>query len=214
MMNRAMKRGLLYFEPRNNSICKIRLKGRFRNITVISAYAPTNDKNDQEKERFYENLEVCNRIPRHDMVIIMGNFNAKTGHKEYLQPVAGPYTIHDFSNENGNMLIQFATRNRLTIKSTMFPHKRIHLGTWMIPGTNEVNHIDHALATSRHSSSVIDIRSCRGPNCDSDHYLVEIKVRERIANVQKIQRRKNRKWEVEKLHKHIAQRDKYQKVWM
>jgi hypothetical protein len=146
------------------------------------------------------------------MVIIMGDFNVKIGNKEYLQPVAGPHTIHYFSNENGNMLIQFAVRNRLIIKSTMFPHKNIHLGPWRIPGSNEVNQIDHVLATSRHSSSVIDVRSCRGPSCDSDHYLVKIKVRERIANVRKIPRRKTRRWDVEKLHKDIAQRDKYQKV--
>ena len=47
------------------------------------------------------------------MVIIMGDFNAKIGNKEYLQPVAGPYTVHDLSNENGNMLIQFVIRSRL-----------------------------------------------------------------------------------------------------
>jgi hypothetical protein len=37
-------------------------------------------------------------------------------------------------------------------------------------------------------------------------------VRERIANVPKIPRRKTRRWDVEKLHKDIAQRDTYQKV--
>jgi len=105
-MNKTMKGSLLDFEPQNNRICKIRLKGKFRSMTVISAHAPTNDKDYQEKKRFYEHLEeICNRIPRHDMVTIMGDFNAKLGNKEYLQPVADPYTIHDCSNENGNMLI-------------------------------------------------------------------------------------------------------------
>ena len=138
--------------------------------------------------------------------------DAKLGNKEYLQPVAGSYTIHDSSNENGNMLIQFAIRNRLIVKRTMLPHKHIHLGTWRIPGSNEVNQIDYVLATSCHSSSVIDVRSCRGLNCDSDHYLVKIKVRETTANVQKTPRRKTRRWDVEKLQKNIAQRDKYQKA--
>ena len=39
---------------------------------------------------------------------------------------------------------------------------------------------------------------------------MKIKVRERIANVQKIPRRKTRRWDIEKLNKDIAQRDKYQ----
>ena len=50
---KTMKGSLLDFEPQNNRICTIRLKGRFRNITAISAHAPTKDKDDQEKERFY-----------------------------------------------------------------------------------------------------------------------------------------------------------------
>ena len=41
---------------------------------------------------------------------------------------------------------------------------------------------------------------------------MKIKMRERIANVQKTPRRKARRWDVEKLQKDIAQRDKYQKA--
>ena len=162
-----MKGILIDFELQSNRIYKIRLKEGFRNITVRSAYVPTNNKDDHEKENFYENLEeVCNRIPRHDMVIIMGDFNAQIGKHEHQQQVAGPYTVHNISSENGNMLTHFAIRNRLIIKSTMFPHKYIHFGMWRIPGSNEVNQTDHVLVTSHHSSSVIDVRSCRGPHCD------------------------------------------------
>jgi len=37
MVNKTMKGSLFDFEPQNNRICKIRLKGRFRNISYISS---------------------------------------------------------------------------------------------------------------------------------------------------------------------------------
>jgi endonuclease/exonuclease/phosphatase family metal-dependent hydrolase len=106
----------------------------------------------------------------------MGDFKAKIGKEEYQKKVAGKYTIHDISNEYENLLRQSTIKNGLKIKSTTFPHKNIHLGTWKISGSNEVYETDHVLVSLRHSTSIIDVRSSRGPNCDTDHYLVKIEV--------------------------------------
>ena len=39
----------------------------------------------------------------------------------------------------------------------------------------------HILIDRRRHSSIIDVRSFRGADCDTDHYLVVSKVRERLA---------------------------------
>jgi hypothetical protein len=43
------------------------------------------------------------------------------------------------------------------------------------------NQIDHILIDRGRHSSILDVRSFRGADCDSDHYLVVAEVRERLA---------------------------------
>jgi endonuclease/exonuclease/phosphatase family metal-dependent hydrolase len=169
IITRKMKESMLKHETINDRICRLRKKGRYRNITIISVHAPTEEKEDREKEEFYECLEeIYHKIQKYDLVIIMGDFNAKKGKAEHQKKVAGKYTIHYISNENGNLLGQFATRNGLKIKSTTSPQENIHVGTWKIPGSNEDNQIDHVLVSLRHSTPIKDMRSSRGTDCDTD----------------------------------------------
>jgi len=116
-----------------------------------------------------------------------------------LKKVAGKYSLHDKTNKNGELLVQFAERNQLVIKTTCFQHKNIHKGTWKIPGTTEVNQIDHILISNRHASNIIDVRTARGPNCDSDHFLVKTVLRARLLNIGKSKGNARIQWNIEKL---------------
>ena len=65
----------------NDRICKMRIKGKFYNMTITSVHAATvheNKRNDEEVERMYNKLsDVCDKTPRHDALILLGDFNAK-----------------------------------------------------------------------------------------------------------------------------------------
>jgi hypothetical protein len=96
-----MKESMLEYEAINERICRLRMKGRYRNNTIISAHGPTEEKEDREKKEFHDcSEEIYHKIRKYDLVIIMGDFNAKIGKEEYHKKVAGKYTIHDISNQN------------------------------------------------------------------------------------------------------------------
>jgi hypothetical protein len=67
------------------------------------------------------------------------------------------------------------------VKSTVYLHCNIHKYTWTSPDGNTHNQIDHILIDRQRHSNVLDIRSFRAADCDTDHYLVGAKIRERIA---------------------------------
>jgi endonuclease/exonuclease/phosphatase family metal-dependent hydrolase len=126
------------------------------------------------------------------MKILLGDFNAKVGREDIFKPIIGNESLHEASNNNGVRVVNFATPKNLTVKSTTFPHHNIYIHTWTSPDGVTHNHIDHVLIDKIRHSNTLGVRSFRGADCDTDHYLVVAKLRERIS-VSKRARQKSEK---------------------
>ena len=84
-------------------------------------------------------------------------------------------------NENGEMLADFCSTNRLVIGSTIFSHRKCHKATWVSPDKLTENQIDHVMVRQRYRSSLQDVRVKRGADIGSDHHLVVTKIKMRLS---------------------------------
>jgi exonuclease III len=110
------------------SLCLIRIKGRFFNYSLINIHAPTNDSEEEAKDQFYEQLErAYAACPSHDVKFVMGDANEKVGRETVHQPTIGKLSLHESTHENFLRLVDIAAGRQMSIKSTYFIHKRIHL---------------------------------------------------------------------------------------
>jgi endonuclease/exonuclease/phosphatase family metal-dependent hydrolase len=145
-------------------------------------HAPCEDKSSDVKNSFCEELgRIFDQFPRYDMKILLGDFNAKVGREDILKPTIGNKSSHEIRNDSGVRIVNFATSINLVVKSTMFPDHSIHKYTWTSIDGQTYNQIDHLLIDRRWHSSILDVRSFRGADCYTDHYLVVAKIRERLA---------------------------------
>ena len=78
MISNKTYEALLNWQPVSNRIISARFSSKVRNITIIQCYAPT--ELADEKDEFYIRLNaVYGSIPRGDIVLVMGDLNAKVG---------------------------------------------------------------------------------------------------------------------------------------
>jgi exonuclease III len=78
------------------------LRGRWCSIIVLNVHAPTEDKTDDVKDCFYEELEhVFDKFPKYHKKILLGDFNAKVGREDIFKSTIGNESLHEISNDNG-----------------------------------------------------------------------------------------------------------------
>ena len=130
---------MLEWKPISERIIKARYNSAFAKLGVIVCYAPTEDAEDEEKDTFYDELQASvDETPSHDVLLIMGDLNAKVGvDNQVKESTMGRQGLGD-ANDNGDRLITFCQENRLVI-GTIFEQKNIHKVTWRSPNGHTQN---------------------------------------------------------------------------
>ena len=127
------------------------LRGRWRNIIVVNEHAPSEEKSDDSKDSFYEELEqvFLYHFPKYHIKILLGDFNSKVGRENIFKLTIGSERLHQDSNDNGVRIVNFVTSKYLVVKSIMFLHQNIRKYTWTSSDGKTHNQMDHILIDRR-----------------------------------------------------------------
>ena len=97
----------------------------------IQVCAPTSNAEETEVEQFYEDLQDLFETPKMDVLLIIGDLNAKVGSQE-TPGVTGKFGL-GVQNEAGQRLIEFCQENAVVIANTLFQQHKRRLYTWTSP---------------------------------------------------------------------------------
>lgn len=202
LVEKETAKSVIECEPVSDRIIAIRLKGKPRNMTIIQIYAPTSDSEDEEIERFYQDLEqTIKEKAKKDILVIQGDWNAKIGYKE---STGWEGTIGDFGvgtrNERGILLLEFAKRYHLVVANTLHNHKLSRRITWHSPDGVTHNQIDYILVDRRFQTGINrpKTRTLNKTDIGSDHDPVMMTFRMRLSKEKKVSQRRT-KFDLEKL---------------
>jgi len=173
VIHKKVKHLIMDFQPKSPWMCRLRVRGKFFNYSVINVHAPTEDKSDTEKYAFYDGLRnLYDTCPKLDLKLTIGDLNAQIGKEALYYPTIGKEAFHQESNENGKMKIHLAASRNKVIGTTLIPHTDIQKITWRSPDIHHFSQVDYLLTDSRHVSHLTDARTHRCANVDSDHFLL------------------------------------------
>ncbi|XP_065450154.1 uncharacterized protein LOC135983272 [Chrysemys picta bellii] len=172
LLKKGVERSLLERKSISSRLMRARLKGKHNTITLIQCYAPTNDSDKEVK-----------RGPCHNLIIVMGDLNAKVGKDNTNNDRAMGRHGCGTMNENGERLVDVCNMNDLVIGGTLFQHCEIHRLTWCSPNGRDKNQIDHIMINGKCGCSLTDVKVGRGADVGSDHHLVTASIKLKLGSV-------------------------------
>ena len=141
--------------------------------TVICCYSPTNVIGEVECEKFYDELSHLTRqIPKHNVLIIGGDFNAHLG-----QDNGYKFAYHQQTNRDGTMLCNFLKEQNLIPLNTYFQKQDGQRWTYTAPNGAKAQ-LDYLIINKKWKNSAKDCRAFNSfEGVKSDHRVISAKVR-------------------------------------
>ncbi|GJY10409.1 ataxia telangiectasia mutated family protein [Tanacetum coccineum] len=144
-------------------------------VNVISAYAPQVGLSDAIKKKFWDKLdEIVREFPTDQHLFIRGDLN---GHiRTTTDGYAGVHQGFGFGarNEEGRVILEFATAHDLVVANSFFKKRDAHLITFLSGSHN--TQIDYMLVRRGDLRTCKDCKAFPSEACSSQHRLVTLDV--------------------------------------
>ena len=187
-MTEEVAKSLMGFWVVSSRVIVVKLKASPFNITVIQVYAPTTDHSEEEIDEFYEQLETAKRqAGSQDILMIMGDLNAKVGAGSSGHAAVGPFGL-GVRNERGDRWAEWCQESGQVICNTWFRHHPRHLWTWSSPGNQYRNQIDYVTINQRFRNSITQAKTYPGVDCGSDHVPVVVDMNVKLKRLRRKRR--------------------------
>jgi hypothetical protein len=69
---------------------------------------------------------MFDKFPQYHIENSVSSFQCQSRQGRHFKPAIGNESLHEISNDNEDIVVNFATSKNLRVKSTMFPHCNIH----------------------------------------------------------------------------------------
>uniref|UniRef100_A0A914UT50 Craniofacial development protein 2-like n=1 Tax=Plectus sambesii TaxID=2011161 RepID=A0A914UT50_9BILA len=120
VLSDSAAKSLLGWKPVSDRIITARFLSKHAKTTIVQVHAPIEGSKDHEKDAFYEQLnDILADIPKHDVLIFMGDMNAKIGSdRRGWDNVIGPHGSSASTNNNGERFLSLCSLHDLGVGNT------------------------------------------------------------------------------------------------
>ena len=138
---------------------------------VFSVYGPQSGKSQEEKDRFFEELDdELGRIPPEQMLYVGGDLNGHVGtERQGFEEVMGPFGFGE-RNREGESILRLCQSRELLVVNTMFKKEKEKLVTYKSGGAE--TQIDYILARKQQGVCIKDCKVIPGEECVTQHRLL------------------------------------------